>query len=81
MGTGTGLEVHHLIEKRFAGAMGQDAKNMLSIVLTQEEHAAFTQTWRQLIPYGSQATRAEVEAAARVVYKDHPDILSALGLH
>ena len=81
LGTGSGLHVHHLIEKRFAGVVGQNSREMLSIVLTETEHAEFTRSWRELIPCGTQATKNEVENAARVVYKDHPDILNALGLN
>jgi hypothetical protein len=61
---------------------------MLSIVLTEAEHNAFTQAWRDAIGYDgmraaittSTATVADVEAAARTVYANHPDILKALGL-
>ena len=80
---GTGSEVHHLIEKRFAGLVGQKSGNMLSVVLTKAEHQAFTQAWRQVIPYGAgtaQATLGTVQAAARAIYADSPAILRALGL-
>ncbi len=85
---GTGVEVHHLIEQRFATLLGQTAKNMPSIVVTKAEHLVFTKAWRAEIGYAGQkvttttlnATKAQVEAAARKIYKDYPEILKALGL-
>lgn len=83
-----GTQVHHLIEKRFASLLGQNADDMLSIVVTQSEHQVFTNAWRAEIGYnGSKsvlttgaATLNDVENAARKIYKDYPDILKALGL-
>jgi len=80
---GSGLEAHHLIEKRFKGLFGESAGKMLSQVLNPETHQAFTNAWRKLIPYGegtANATRETVLNAAREVYKEFPDILKALGL-
>ena len=75
---------HHLIEQRFAKVMCQSANDMLSVAVTQSEHTVFTNAWRQAIPYGKDgtgtATRAQIEGAARQIYTDYPDILSALGL-
>lgn len=87
-GKGSGLEVHHLIPERFAGLFGQKSGEMLSIVLTEAEHAQFTQAWRTAIPYANstsvlrtgKATAADVVDAARRIYANHPDILKALGL-
>jgi len=56
---------------------------MLSQVLSPENHQAFTNAWRQLIPYGegtANATRETVLNAAREVYREFPDILKVLGL-
>jgi RHS repeat-associated protein len=83
-----GTQVHHLIEKRFAGLFGQNAGDMLSIVLTESEHQAFTNAWRGEIGYeGSNAaittltaTKEQVQASARKIYADYPEILKALGL-
>ncbi len=53
-------------------------------VVTRAEHQQFTNAWRQAIPHGpsgtGMATRAQVEAAARQIYADYPQILRALGL-
>jgi RHS repeat-associated protein len=85
---GTGNEVHHLIEKRFAGLFGQEAGKMMSIVVTKAEHLEFTKAWRGAIGYARDkaatttlnATRADVEAAARKIYAKYPEILKALRL-
>lgn len=80
---GTGLQAHHLIEQRFAGVMGESAGDMASVAVTQAEHQAFTNAWRQAIPYGegtANATPAQVRDAASQIYVNYPDILSALGV-
>lgn len=59
-----------------------------SIVLTKEEHQVFTNAWRKEIGYLNDkadiitrsALRPDVERTARIVYKDFPEILTALGL-
>ncbi|MBO9572715.1 MAG: hypothetical protein J7497_10995, partial [Chitinophagaceae bacterium] len=45
------VEVHHLIEKRFASKLGAVAGKMSSIILTKAEHIKFTTMWRLEIPY------------------------------
>lgn len=83
LAAGKGLQVHHLIEQRFKNVLGQKAGQMLSIVLTKEEHQIFTNLWRKFIPYGKgtrEATPERVMEAAREIYKDYPEILKALGL-
>ena len=81
---GTGLQAHHLIERRFAGAMGQRVPDMLSMAVTRAEHQAFTNAWRARIPYGragtGRATKEWILQEAREIYADYPAILRALGL-
>lgn len=85
-GTGSGLEVHHLIEKRFAKHMGMKEADMPSIVLTKDEHRQFTSAWREVIGYkksGKQittatATREKILKEARNIYKDYPELLKAI---
>lgn len=48
---GSKLEVHHLLEKRFAVILGVRPSIMLSVVVTRPEHNKFTQAWRTAIPY------------------------------
>ena len=74
----------HLIEKRFPKAMGQNKRKMLSIAVTHQEHVEFTRQWLKEIPRGAKgrfkAKRPKIEAAARTIYADYPEILKALGL-
>lgn len=55
-----------------------------TIVVTRSEHQAFANARRQAIPYGpngtGMATRAQIDAVAREIYRDYPEILQALGL-
>ena len=78
------IQAHHLIEVRFKDVLGQVADDMLSIVLTREQHARFTKAWRDAFPYGKtnyrKLTRRAVENAAREIYAEFPEILRALGL-
>ena len=64
--------------------MGQNVRDMASVAVTKAEHQVFTNAWRAQIPWGAggtgMATRAQVEAAARRIYADYPEILLALGL-
>lgn len=85
-GTGSELEVHHLIEKRFAEQMGMKETDMPSIVLTKDEHRQFTAAWREAIGYeksGKQittttATREKILEEARNIYKDYPELFKAI---
>ncbi|MCA9620267.1 MAG: RHS repeat-associated core domain-containing protein, partial [Myxococcales bacterium] len=79
----SGLEAHHLIEKRFAATLGVDPEKMASIAVTEAEHTAFTKRWREAIPYGegtATATKEQILRAAREIYAGHPAIRKALGL-
>lgn len=85
-GTASGLEVHHLIEKRFAKQMGMKEADMPSIVLTKDEHKQFTAAWREAIGYNnmhsdnvtSSVTRDYILEAARTIYKDYPELLKVV---
>ena len=80
---GTGLQAHHLIERRFAHLFTNTAGGMEAIAVTRAEHQIFTNAWRFLIPYGygtRAASAAQVNNAARTIYADYPVILKALGL-
>ena len=76
---GTGNEVHHIIEKRFADALDIDNQNdMLSIALSKSDHQTYTNLWRQNIKYGTGAVdKLEVFQAAAVVYKGKPQLMGA----
>jgi RHS repeat-associated protein len=83
---GTGLQVHHIIEQRFASLLKMNPDDMLSVVLTRGEHDKFTRLWQQAIGYSHWLSRnlrtdtASVEdiwKAAQEIYKDYPVLLEA----
>ena len=76
---GNGLEVHHIVEKRFKKDLEIDNTNdMLSIALTKSEHRKYTNAWRKEIGYGKRPHEAsEIWEAAKQVYIDRPDLLEA----
>ncbi|MBP0726864.1 hypothetical protein J5Y03_17035 [Bacillus sp. RG28] len=68
---GTGLEVHHLIEKRLAPIIGVHERDMLSIPLSKANHRVFTNRWRQAVPYRTtKLTRKQLMRAIEDVYHD-----------
>lgn len=50
---GSGLEVHHLIEKRFAKFFKTSAGRFLSLPLSHEAHRVITDLWRTAIAYSN----------------------------
>ncbi|MEM9884394.1 MAG: hypothetical protein AAF849_00765 [Bacteroidota bacterium] len=83
-----GLEIHHILEQRFwqAGRFPaiRKADDINGVVLTEAEHATFSRRWRELIPTTQSAglntataTREQILAAGKEVYKNHPDLLKA----
>ncbi len=54
----TGLEAHHLIEKRFASRLGINSDEILSVALDKDTHRRITTAFRTKIPYGSTARNA-----------------------
>ena len=67
---GTGLEAHHIVEKRFAVRKIIDANtnDILSIGLTKSKHQFYTQEWRKLLPYGSVYSKKEILESAISIY-------------
>jgi hypothetical protein len=47
MAKGTGLEVHHLIEKRFANTIELKANDILSIAIDKKTHDKITKLFRK----------------------------------
>ncbi len=78
-GRGTGLEAHHLLEKRFAGSLGLDRDQIISVALTPRWHrnvgswgqAISPRITRELQLLGTtpaNATAGEIWVAHRNVY-------------
>ena len=85
VGKGSGLEVHHLLEKRLRAAFNPkpSAGSMISMVLTKAEHRIFTNTWRKAILYGTKYKKLSekfIKDTVKDIYKEYPEILKALGL-
>lgn len=80
---GSGRQAHHLIEQRFKDLF-KDEPDLLkkATSLSPDEHQAFTNLWRDKIPYGAgtaAATAEQVKAVAREIYVNYPWIIRALG--
>lgn len=71
----TGLQAHHIIEQRFRETVVSNQ----AVAVTAAEHQAFTNKWRELLPYGSGRTftPAEIWHHAQTVYADFPALLDA----
>ena len=77
---GTGLQAHHIIEKRLIKHLGINANDMLSVAVTAAEHQKFTNAWRSVFKYGtnySVLTKNDIWKAAQEIYKDFPELLQA----
>lgn len=78
-GKGSELQVHHIVEQRFAKALGiQNTGKMPSIVVTRDEHQVLTNAWRKAIPYLKDYKAVsidDVRRAAAEVYADLPEMM------
>ena len=76
---GKGNEVHHIIEKRFADALGiKNTDEMLSVALSKGDHKAYTSAWRKNLAYGKKnVERLELFQTAANIYKDTPQLMGA----
>ena len=71
---GSGMEAHHIIEKRLAKGSSWSVSKMPSIELTKTVHAGYTKAWRAAVPYGTKyvpglAYKYRLYKAANIVYK------------
>jgi RHS repeat-associated protein len=77
-----GVEVHHLIEKRFikTGKLKNGAKKlvqskMMAVPISKKLHKTITKRWRKEFKYGydySKITKKQMKKAIKNVYKDMP---------
>ena len=77
---GTGLEAHHIIEKRLVKYLNINPDDILSVALTKEEHRAFTNAWRKYFEYGmdySTLTKEQIMDAAIEIYAEYPELIGA----
>ena len=79
---GTGLEAHHIVEKRFVKALdiqtNKSATTMLSVPLTKAQHQAYTNAWRKApLSYGSTASLEAVVKRGVEIYGNNPRLMRA----
>ena len=77
---GSGLQAHHIIEKRFSNTLGLKASQMQCVALTKTEHQVFTNAWRNRIAYGTNYSELGVGKIWEVVqeiYSEYPKLLEA----
>ena len=79
---GTGLEAHHILEKRFADPLkivtNKTATDMLSVPLTKAQHQAFTNAWRKApLSYGNTASLTAVIERGVEIYGNNPRLMRA----
>jgi hypothetical protein len=75
-----GVEIHHLIEKRFASTLKITEDEIPGLVLTEAEHDRFTQAWldeigrrnMKVTPNTTTATIDDIWEAAKNVYEEYP---------
>jgi RHS repeat-associated protein len=52
---GSGLEAHHIIEKRFSGTLNiSNTNKMLAVSISKSNHRTYTNIWRKMLPYGKE---------------------------
>ena len=75
-----GIEIHHLVEKRFSKLFKKvKTDDFLSVPLSKELHRTITNRWRNCFPYGtnySKITKTQMRNAIKKVYKDMPQLLN-----
>lgn len=76
---GTGLEAHHIVEKRFAEDLGysKSGYKMPSIILPPDKHQIYTNKWRKLAPYKKEFNYDTIIRAAANIYNTEPELLGA----
>lgn len=75
---GLGLEVHHLLEKRFAKTLGLKADDILSIAIDKNTHQSITNAMRKALPYDTLFTKHNY--SEQEVWKATVDVYTDLGL-
>ena len=73
---GSGLEVHHIIEKRLITTKSEHG-NVLSVALDKETHRQFTNAWRAELGYGKTYNKDKVYDAAMKIYANYPTLKRA----
>ena len=72
---GKGVEVHHILEKRFVDET-QNTNDMLSIALPKDEHLEYTNKWR-VLGYGSKHEWDSIIKTVSEIYADNTRLMAA----
>ena len=76
------IQAHHLLEQRLCLALGLDINDMISVVLTKEQHQLFTNLWSDAIARGTNYTIYknwdDLRDIAKEVYRDYPELFALL---
>ena len=76
------IQAHHLLEQRFCRAMGLDVDDMISVVLTKEQHSGLTKLWREAVEYIGNYSNFEhwsdIREIAKKAYADYPELFMLL---
>ena len=71
---GSGMEAHHIIERRLVRGSSWNISQMPSVELTKTVHSGYTHAWRVAVPYGTRyvpglAYKYQLYKAANTIYK------------
>ncbi len=80
-GQNSGMETHHLIEKRFSTNLDVSENEIPCINIRRDIHRKYTNKWRREISYGEntkKANRDEIIKVYKKIYKDDKYIINSL---
>lgn len=73
---GSGMEAHHIIEKRLVKGSSWNINKMPSIELSKTVHKGYTKAWRNAVPYGTRyssgiAYKYKLYKASNAIYQNN----------
>ena len=75
---GSGLEAHHIIEKRFSGTLNiSNTNKMLAVSISKSNHRTYTNIWRKMLPYGKEYKKRQIFFSAMRIYHNSPKLVVA----
>jgi RHS repeat-associated protein len=77
-GGGGDLQAHHLVEQRFLRQWGHSVNDAPSVVLTKQQHRAYTDALRRQLPFGASYSKQGVFEAYQKVYSKNSDYMKAI---
>ena len=77
---GLDLHTHHLVEKRFAGNLGLNSDDILSIAIDKNTHQQITNLMSDKIPYNTLSDKSTSNATPQQIWSATRDVYKQLGL-